>query len=46
MNEGAVMGRLLARFGDQIMRYFNVLERDGRQNRYPRLQIALCGKLC
>jgi hypothetical protein len=49
MKEGAVMARLLARLGDQIMRYFNVLERlpnsPIRRNRTP-LLIALLAKLC
>jgi hypothetical protein len=48
MKDGAVMPRVSAhdppkckRFGDQIMRYINTLERDRTQNQHPLLLIAL-----
>jgi hypothetical protein len=48
MKDGAVMSRFPThdppkskRFGDQIMRHINILERDRAQNRQPLLLIAL-----
>jgi hypothetical protein len=51
MKEGAVMARLLTRPGGEIMRYFNVLERNpqirrGAAAKLALLQIALTAKLC
>jgi hypothetical protein len=53
MKDGAVMSRFpepdppkYKRFGDQIMRHINILERDRAQNRLPLLLIALRWKLC
>jgi hypothetical protein len=53
MKDGAVMSRFSAhgppkckRFGDQIMRHINILERDRAENRHPLLLIALWWKLC